>query len=227
MRNLFMFFTLVLSTHSARGQDTLKLPTTKVHRVFAHYYPTALIAGDICFGLEHSYKKRLSHEFSLSLKSFNTNFYYYNKGYRLDYLFKYNIWTGKYFRFSTNLSLTYKNIYFDNRVIDYYYVEPSPTRTPRQPYITLLEDRRLKEYGIGLGISLNFKIYKGLFLGGDVTFNRVNYQTTYNIKGLVSGDIHESPYGDNSLPFKYITDNSKNHIAPYLRLKISCLLTKR
>lgn len=226
MRNLIVFFTVALSTHSACGQDTLQLSTTKKHRIYVHYYPSALIAGDIGFGLEHSYKKRLSHEFSVSLKSFNTNFHFYNKGYRLDYLVKYNIWTGKYFCFSTDLSLTCKDIYFDNKVINYYYVELSDATIPRPPYITLLEDRRFKEYGIGLGFSLNFKIYNGLFLGGDIIFNEVKYQTTYNVKELISGDLHESPYGDHILPLNYTTDHSKNHIAPYLRLKISYLLTK-
>lgn len=214
MKNLMLSLALVLVTEHAAGQKPLMRPAVKVHQFFLHYYPSDMIAGNIAFGLEHLYKKRLSQEFSFAIRSFPTTQDYYNKGYRLDYLIKYNLYTGKIFRFSSNLSFTYKDIYYTNRPAEYSYQDASGALTS-QPHVVTLEDRRLKEFGFGLGVSLNFRVFKKLFVGTDITFNRVDYALSYNEKEVIYG----TPYG--------FTNNSGAYVVPYVRLKISYLLGKQ
>ena len=224
MKNIILLLTLFLVSAKGIGQDSLSKPSITKNKYFIHYYPSTLIAGDVALGIEHLYKKRLSHELSVSIKSFKTNIYYYDKGYRLDYLIKYNLYNGKTFRFSANLSSGFKDFYFKDKQIDYYYINDlGPIKN--EPYQILIEDRKLTEYGFGLGISLNFKIYKSFFIGGDMTFNFVKRKITYNYKEVIYRNVyHPDPI---DIPATYIVDYQRPSISPYLRLKLSYSLSKK
>lgn len=195
-----------------------KLPNK--NQFIIHYYPSALLAGDISFGIEHRYKKRFAQELSFNLKTFQTKFYYFDKGYRADYLIKYYLYNGNTFRFSTNLSFEYKSIYFVNKQIDYYYINLSNSGQ-RKLYQTILEDRKDSEYGLGVGFSLNFKLYKHLLLGGDIGVNFVKRNLTYKYKEIVYRDPFNYNYNEPIVPSTYQSQYCSPTYSTLLRLKIS------
>jgi hypothetical protein len=199
------------------GQDSLRKHASYKNRFAVHYYPSALLAGDISFGIEHRYKKRFAHELSFNVKTFQPKLYYFDKGYRADYLVKYYLYNGKIFRFSSNLSFEYKNIYFVNKQIDYHY----RTETNQEPlvlYQSLLEDRRKTEYGLGLSFSLNFNLYKHIFAGGDIGVNFVKYKVTYNYKEILYRDPNNLRDDQLIVPSTYQKNNTA--YSPLLRLKL-------
>ena len=202
------------------GQDSLRKHSAYKNQFVVHYYPSALLVADISFGIEHLYKKRFAQELSFNVKTFQSKLCYFDKGYRADYLIKYYLYNGKTFRFSSNLSFEYKNIYFLNKQIEYYYIREI-NKQPKELYQTLLEDRRRIEYGLGIGVSLNFKLYKHIFIGAEVGVNFVKYKVTYNYKEIFYRDPNSLNYNELAVPSTYVKENKSTAYSPLLRLKLS------
>lgn len=205
-------------------QDSLVYTPFANHGLFLHYYPSALVGGDVSGGLEYLNGKNLSLEFSVNLKSFTPEIYHYNKGYRLNCLIKYDLSYSESFRFSADLSAMYMNIYFKDKAVDYYYYELSSQNSASYPYLTLKEDRRLEEYGAGIGLSMHLRIYKNLFAGSDLVFNGVKTRTTYSINNLIAGNLYNNPYGAISTPCTFEIESQGLKLMPYLTLKLSYLI---
>ena len=207
---------LVLGQDSVRQSDLIK------HKIFIHLYPSALTVGYISFGFEHLYKKRLAQEFTANIKSWDDPIFYYryNKGYRLNYLLKYNIYIGKIFRLSATFSLLYLDISYKDKIGPWLLqVERGP------PEYTFLMDGQFKEYGYGLGFSFNFKIYKRLFFGSDLTLNLVKAKRYLMVKEQVSGPRYYSADPAHELPYTFSQDKFEGYPAmPYFTLKLSYLL---
>ena len=183
------------------AQDTLRK-----NRVIINTYPSNLLAGDISIGLEHVYRKRLSHEFMFFYKVFspNTTFYKYDKGFRLNYLIKYNFINRKYFRMSGNISLVYKDLYYNNKE-DYWY-EKFTTEHGLIKEITFLMDRKIKAYGVGFGLTLNFRITSKISIGSDIMIEYLKTQKSYSVKESIKGDITDySSYFGVSVPTNYVS----------------------
>jgi hypothetical protein len=184
-----------------RGQDT-----PRKNRFIINTYPSNLLAGDISIGIEHIYKKRLSHEFMFFYKVFSPDatYYKYDKGLRLNYLMKYNFINRKYFRMSGDISLVYKNVYFKNKE-DYWYEKLTSDRGPLKG-ITFLMDREIKAYGIGFGLTLNFRITSKISIGSDIIVEYLKTQKSYSVKETIKGDISNySFYYDISVPTNYVS----------------------
>jgi hypothetical protein len=183
-----------------------------------HYYASSLLAGDISFGVEHRFKKRFGQELSFNLKMFQPKFYDFDKGHRADYLIKYYLYDGKVVRFSANLNFEYKNNYFHDRPIDYYYIRET-NQHPKVLYQTLTEDRRHCEYGIGAGFSLNLRLYKRFSAGGDLGVNFVKYKVTNNYREI----LYREPYRLNLNDLTVPSTNRKDGTAysPLIRIKLS------
>ena len=187
-----------------QGQDTLRK-----NRFVVNTYPSNLLAGDISVGVEHIYKKRLSHEFMFFVKVFspsnvfgpNLSFYKYDKGVRLNYLIKYNFINRKYFRMSGNMSFIYKDIYFRDKE-DYWSEKFMTDLGPIKSY-TFLMDREIKAYGVGFGFSINFRITSRISIGNDFIFEFLNTQKSYTVKKSIKGEI-PSYYYDLSIPSTYV-----------------------
>lgn len=179
-----IFMTIALSL--ASKQDTLK--KNRVHLIT---YPSNLLAGDISIGLEHLYKKRISHELMFFFKMFSPNIgnYKYDKGVRLNYLVKYNFINRKYFRLSGNVSFDYKNSYFHNK--EDYWREQLSTDYGQLTTISFLMDREVKAYGVGIGLTFNFRINNKLSVGTDLIFEFLNTQHSYSVKSTIKGDIND------------------------------------
>ena len=206
------------------GQDPPVEPFISKHGLFLHYYPSALVGGDLSVGLEYQSKKNLSLEFAFNHKLFTPGIYHYNKGYRLNYLLKYDLSRTESFRFSIDLSAMYMNIYFKDKTVDYYYYELSSQNSASYPYLTLKEDRRLEEYGAGIGLSMHLRIYKNLFAGSDLIFNAVKTRTIYNITDLIAGNLRNNPYGAISTPCEFEIESQGLKLMPYMTLKLSYLI---
>ena len=182
------------------GQDTLRK-----NRFTLNTYPSNLLAGDISFGIEHIYKKRLSHEFMFFFKVFSPDatYYKYDKGFRFNYLMKYNFINRKCFRMSCNISLAYKDIYFNNKE-DYWYEKLQNNNAPIKG-VTFLMDREIKAYGIGVGLTLNFRITSKISIASDIIVESLRTQRSYTVKELIKGDISNYPYYYNiSVPTNYV-----------------------
>lgn len=216
---------MFLCAKQLTAQDSLKDPVYK-HRLFVHFYPSTLIVGDVSLGFEYLYKKRIAQELSLGIKSIPTNIYYFDKGFRLDYLLKYNLFEDEQFRFSTNISILYKDVYFRNKEITYLFVNDFGS-IDNEVYQTLLEDRRHTEYGAGLGFSLNFKICKDFFIAGDAGINFVKYKVIYNYNKIIYRNSYYPYTNYVEVPSTYVTESSWRHLSPVLRLKITYLLLKK
>jgi hypothetical protein len=183
------------------AQDTLKK-----NRFIINTYPSNLLVGDISLGIEHVYRKRLSHEFMFFYKVFSPNatFYKYDKGFRLNYLIKYNFIHRKYFRMSGNISLVYKDLYYNNKE-DYWY-EKFTTDHGLIKEITFLMDRKIKAYGIGFGLTLNFRITSKISIGSDIMIEYLKTQKSYSVKESIKGDItNYSSYYGVSVPTNYVS----------------------
>lgn len=94
-------------------------------------------------------------------------------------------------------------------------------------YQTLLEDRRKLEYGGGIGISLNFRLYRRFLIGADLVANAVKYCETYNYKEIIFRDPNYPEPNQLMVPSKYVEENSGFSISPRLRLKLSYSFGKR
>ena len=221
LKNLIILLFFLLSAKSICCQDSIiKKPAS---HYFINFYPSTLINGSISFGAEHRYKKYLSHELSIGIRAYPYHNNPYDKGYRLDYLVKFNIYSGDIFRFSANFSFMNENFYFNNKNISYYYTSFNGplTGADHNAYEIIREDRHLKSTGAGIGFSLNFKLYKKLFIGGDVIFNLIKNTYTYNLKELIYGNPAMSPYRNPYFPYTIVNSGSVYEWAPYLRLKLS------
>lgn len=186
---------------SVYAQDTLRK-----NRFIINTYPSNLLAGDISLGIEHVYKRRLSHEFMFFYKMFSPDatYYKYDKGFRLNYLMKYNFINRKYFRMSGNISLVYKDLYFKNKE-DYWYEKLTNDDGPIKG-ITFLMDRNIKAYGIGFGLTLNFRITSKISIGSDIIIEYLKTQNSYSVKESIKGDItNYSAYYDVSVPTNYVS----------------------
>lgn len=186
MKKIMATIILLTTTLSiASGQDTLNK-----NRFYINTYPSNLLAGDISIGIEHLYKKRISHELMFFFKTFSPNigYYKYDKGIRLNYLVKYNFINRKYFRMSGNVSFDYKNSYFHNK--EDYWREQLMTDYGQITTISFLMDREIKAYGVGVGLTLNFRISRKLSIGSDLLFEFLNTQVSYSVKSTIKGDIN-------------------------------------
>lgn len=195
------------------GQDTLRK-----NQIMINTYPSNLLAGDISLGVEHLYKKRLSHEFMFFYKVFSPEAYYYkyNKGFRLNYLMKYNFVNRKYFRMSGNISFVYRKIYFHNKE-DYWFEKLSTDLGPIKTY-TFLMDRQIKNYGAGVGFTMNFKVSHRISLGNDFMFELLNTQKSYTVKKSIKGEIPN--YYELSTPTTYVSKHYTTYRL-FLTLKVS------
>lgn len=225
LKNLLLFIISFLCVKQFKAQVAVQEPVYK-NRLFVHYYPSTLIVGDVSFGFEYLYKKRISQELSLGVKSFQTKIYYFDKGFRLDYLFKYNWFEDDQFRFSTNISILYKDVYFRDKQI-YYYTFANDVNSESRLYQVLREDRRHSEYGAGLGFSLNFKICKNFFIAGDAGLNFVKYKVIYNYNKIIYRNSHYPYTNDVQVPATYVTESSWRNLSPVLRLKVTYLIIKK
>jgi len=214
MRLLVGIFIFFISL-SAFGQDSLA--PTKNNKLFLHYYPSNLLTGDISFGAEHLYKKRFAQEFSVNIKCFESFHLHYDRGYRFNYLAKYNITNSTNFRFSILASTFYRNINFKNKIIDYY--ESVDVRTPSTPIVmTLVEDRVLEEFGMGTGLSFNLRVHKQFFIGSDILFNLVYTNDRRYIKKIITPPSYPL-IPELSAPSQINYD--RRNIVPYLTFKLS------
>jgi hypothetical protein len=225
MKKIIRLLLLFLIASQIHGQDSLSRTLAPKHQFIIHSYPSALLVGDISLGVEHVYKKRFGQEFSLNLKTLNTNVYYYNKGYRIDYFIKYYFYNGKRFRLSAGLSFEYKNIYFNNKQINYFGFKRSPQQASSL-YETLLEDRKHIQYGLGVGISLNYKVYKHFFIGSDIICNFSKYEVTYDYKEIIYRKYYDPTPYEKTVPSTIVSENSRPSLSPLLRLKLSYIITK-
>jgi hypothetical protein len=225
LRRIAAILFLFVIEKQISAQDTLKKIPPPKNNFFIHYYPSVLVVGDISLGAEHLNKSRFGQELSFNLKAFQSNFYNYNKGYRIDYLIKYVVINRKRFRFSADLSFEYVNIYFNNKQIDHYYGSLN-ANAPVHLYEILLENRKLKEYGAGIGFSINFKIYRNFSFGADVVANFVKYRIDYNYKELIYRDPGNSDPPEPSVPSTVSRQNSNLSLSPLLRLKLSYTVGK-
>lgn len=187
---------------SIYGQDS-----SRTHKFLINTYPSGLMAGDISLGVEHIYKKRLSHELMLFVKVFNQNqtYYKYNKGFRLNYLMKYNFINRKYFRMSGNISFAYKNIYFHGKE-DYWHEQFMSDHGPNKN-LTFLMDREINAYGMGVGFSMNFNITRRFSIGTDFLAEFLKTQKSYTVKRSIKGEIPDyySYYYNISIPTTYVS----------------------
>lgn len=198
------------------GQDTLRK-----NRFIINTYPSNIMAGDVSIGIEHVYKKRLSHEFMFYYKVFSPDatYYKYDKGCRINYLLKYNFINRKYFRMSANISLVYKDLYFKNKE-DYWYEKFMTDRGPIKG-ITFLIDREIKAYGIGCGLTLNFRITSKISIGSDIIVEYLKTQKSYSVKETIKGDISNYySYYDVSVPTNYAS-RYHNRYSLFPTLKVS------
>lgn len=224
-RLISLLLIIVIVNFETQAQDSLTVSHQKRNKLFLHYYPTALIFGDIAVGAEHLFKKRFAHELSINIKTFQIPFYEYDKGFRLGYQLKYNLFNGKIFRFSVNASLLYRDIYYKNKIINYYHAETHRTNLPREPYLTLREDRQIKTHGFGFGGSVNFKLYKKLFIGSDILLNFLKYRFNLHVYEKISGDTQYTVYEGISFPHKFTSNKSTRFsLDPFINLKLSYLL---
>lgn len=207
------------------GQDTLTGKNSFHNQYFIHFYPSAIVAGDIALGFEHLTKSKFGQEISMSYKALPTKFYYYNKGFGADYFAKYSLCSGKVFRLSLILSLSYEDIYFNDKEINYYYLKLSPKQKD-ELYQTLLENRRRLEYGSGLGISINFKLCKYFSIGADLIAFVVKNRETYNYKVIIYRNPSYPEQNQIQIPSTYIKENPNLYFSPLVRFKISYVFNK-
>ncbi|MCE3227558.1 MAG: hypothetical protein K0S32_2109 [Bacteroidetes bacterium] len=219
MKKLFCIIILQLSVTSIFGQDTLLKTAAIKNQFIVHYYPSAHIIGDIALGFEYAGKKRFAHEISLNVKVFPSNFYSCNKGFRTDYLFKYDLVKRKRFRLSADLTMDYMNVYFNDKEVSYF-IE-NDLMQDRELYQIIRQSERRTGFGIGAGTSVNLKIYRHFYLGGDIIFNYISYRRTI--------EYHERIYYNYWQPNTYpdvpsIETYSRKIVSPIFRLKLSYLL---
>lgn len=150
----------------------------KKHTFFVHVIPSNLLVGDIPLGFEHLYKKRISHELQAYLKCFNPLIFTYNKGYRLNYQVKYSVINKDYFRMSINATTSYKEASFKQK--ESYWSENNTISANLMPKYIM--DREFKQFGIGCGIGLNFKLAKHLFIGSEILLEICKTKKAYTVK---------------------------------------------
>lgn len=165
---IILFFCLQASANN----DSLKN-----HRFYLHTIPSNLLVGDVSLGIEHMYRKRISHEFQAYLKCFSPVFLNYDKGFRFNYQLKYNVINRNHFRMSVNLSTSYKEAGFTNKK-DYWF-ENGPYDLDAAP--TYLMDRKFKQFGVGGGIGLNFKLSRHFFIGSELLLELCKVKKTYTV----------------------------------------------
>ncbi len=176
---ILLFFCLRVSANN----DSLKH-----HRFYIHTVPSNLLMGVVSPGLEHLYKKQISHEFQAYLKCFSPVFFKYDQGFRLNYQVKYNVINRSHFRMSVNLSTSYKKASFTNKK-DYWF-ENGPYDTDPAP--TYLMDRKLKQFGTGGGIGLNFKLSRHFFIGSELLLELCKTKKSYTV-------LEQENYTDNGV----------------------------
>lgn len=208
---LLLFFCL-----QASANDSIKR-----HQFYLHTIPSNLLVGDVSLGIEHLYKKRLSHEFQAYLKCFSPVFLNYDKGFRFNYQLKYNVINRSHFRMSVNLSTSYKEAGFTNK--NDYWFENGPYDTDIAP--TYLMDRKLKQFGIGGGIGLNFRLSRHFFIGSDLLLELCKTKKSYTV-------LIQEKYGTNGIlfykrtePYVYAENTFSDFIyaLPVINFKLSYL----
>lgn len=213
MKNIIAFIFLLLGfLLTLRGQDTVRR-----NQIIINTYPSNLLVGDISIGIEHLYRKRLSHEFMFFYKVFSPETYYYkyNKGFRLNYLIKCNFINRKYFRMSGNMSFVYKKIYFHDKE-DYWFEKLSTDLGPIKTY-TFLMDRQIKNYGLGIGFGMNFRVSHRISIGNDFMFEILNTQKSYTVKKSIKGEMPS--YYELSIPTAYVSKYYITyHLFPILKI---------
>lgn len=185
-------------------------------------YPTALVAGDASAGLECRPSKKIGFEGALNCKLFAPKIYEYDHGYRTDFLFKYYLLEKSRFSLSLNFSLVYKNVWFSNKVINYYSFEGPASDFLLQ---TTVEDKRWQEYGAGTGLTINFKLTKQIVCGLDLSLNCCRQRISQHHLQYLYSDTNFWPTGSNvpHTAFK----NSFPVFMPFGRFKIGYKLGKR
>lgn len=198
--------------------------TIAKHKLFITTIPSNLLLGDFSLGIEHLFKKRFSHEFQAYLKCYNPIkiFGKYNQGYRFNYQLKYNFINRKYFRATSNLTTSYLQYFFKNKEDYWYETNPDVGLVSRATY---LMDRKIKFFGIGLGLGLNFKITKHFYLGSDIMLELSKGHRSYTVKQNIKPDGNGN-YIMLTEPYHYSSGKYSNYIffRPILNFKISFLL---
>ena len=166
---ILFFFCIKLNAQS----DPVKKNTFFVHVILSN-----LLVGDIPLGFEHLYKKRISHEFQASVKCFNPLIFKYSKGFRLNYQIKYSVINKDYFRMSLNATTSFKEASFTQK--ESYWSENKTITTDLMPKYIM--DREFKQFGIGCGIGLNFKLTTHLFIGSEILLEICKTKKAYRVK---------------------------------------------
>ncbi|MBL7921436.1 MAG: hypothetical protein JNJ40_14050 [Bacteroidia bacterium] len=116
------------------------------------------------------------------IKYYGVNYstYQYDKGFRFNYLLKYNFINRKRFRISVNASFAYKHIYFNNKPSSLF-VSFSDNPKEAEPPPLFSMNRSLKGYGPGAGFTFNYNISKHLSVGSYMQFEYLNQQRYYQV----------------------------------------------
>ncbi|MBN8704174.1 MAG: hypothetical protein J0M08_14015 [Bacteroidetes bacterium] len=116
---------------------------------------------------------------------------------------------------SGNISVVYKDLYFKNKE-DYWYEQLSTDYGPIKE-ITFLMDREIKAYGIGFGLTLNFRITSKISVGSDIFVETLRTQKSYAVKESIKGDISNysvfnyNTYYYLSVPTNYVSKYSTQY----------------
>lgn len=211
---IIVFFCLQV----AANKDSLKK-----HQFYIHTIPSNILVGDVSLSIEHLYKKRISHEFQTYLKCFSPVFLHYDKGFRFNYQLKYNFINRHCFRMSANLSASYKESSFTNKKD--YWLENKETRSYLDITPTYHMDREFKQFGIGGGIGLNFKLSRHFFIGSEILLELCKTKKSYTV--LVQEKYNESGvlFYKRTEPYNYKENKFSDfiYILPVINFKLSYL----
>ena len=138
-----------------------------------------------------------------SVKQSRSVFDQYDKGFKLNYQVKYNFYQRKRFRVSVALCWNYQNVYFKDQEVYYYFVANHPVAAPI-PYLIMRESRRQVGIGAGVGMSFNYGLCKGFYLGADISLNSVDQKIYHEEKEVIYQDETSFDHEPSRKPHSYI-----------------------